>query len=116
MPSGNPAALTSLARRARRNKANASFLLTITFHIEVFIFFWGGGSATPCAFPPPRPSIFSDYLFSKPPCYAMASDFSVTLQLLSKRIIVFFNTDQTPHQKSSSYIDRLYLERPLTNR
>jgi hypothetical protein len=26
-------------------------------------FFGGGGSATPCASPPPRPTIFSDYSF-----------------------------------------------------
>jgi hypothetical protein len=31
------------------------------------LFFWGGGgSATLCAFPPPRPSIFSDYYFWSP--------------------------------------------------
>jgi hypothetical protein len=30
---------------------------------ENLSFFLGGGSATPCAFPPPRPSIFSNYSF-----------------------------------------------------
>jgi hypothetical protein len=54
-------------------------------------FFW---SATPCAFPPPWPSIFSDYSFRVHHlvnrddrhllAHAMASDFSVT-----KRTIVF---------------------------
>jgi hypothetical protein len=33
------------------------------------IFFCVGGSATPCASPPPRSSIFSDYsFFGPPPC------------------------------------------------
>jgi hypothetical protein len=56
------------------------------------------GSATPCASPPTRPSIFTDYSFLDPPpvnwddryllANAMASDF--TLAILSERIIVFF--------------------------
>jgi hypothetical protein len=33
-------------------------------HLCRQFFFWGGGgSATPCAFPPPQPSIFSNYSF-----------------------------------------------------
>jgi hypothetical protein len=31
--------------------------------ITMVVVFFGGGSATPCASPPPRPSIFSDYSF-----------------------------------------------------
>jgi hypothetical protein len=58
--------------------------------------FW---SATPCASPPPGPSIFSDYSFrvhhpvnwddQQLLAHAMASDFSVTWQWLSKRTIGF---------------------------
>jgi hypothetical protein len=58
------------------------FVVTVFFTSEVF---WG--SATPCASPPPWPSIFSDYsLWVHPPAtrddrhllaHAMASDFSV---------------------------------------
>jgi hypothetical protein len=58
------------------------------------------GSATPCASPPPRPSIFSDYSFwvhhllNRDDRHlllanAMASDFSIKWQCLSKRKIVF---------------------------
>jgi hypothetical protein len=56
-------------------------------------------SATPFAFPPPRPSIFFNYSFwvHHPVnrddrhllAHAMASDFSVTWQCLSKRAIFF---------------------------
>jgi hypothetical protein len=60
-----------------------------------------GGSATPCASPPPpRPSIFSNYSFGvhhlvnrddrQLLAYAMASDFSVIWRFW------FFVTDQTP--------------------
>jgi hypothetical protein len=55
------------------------------------------GSATPCASPPPRPSIFSDYSFwvhhpvnrddRQLLTHAMASDFSAAWQCLSKRTI-----------------------------
>jgi hypothetical protein len=31
--------------------------------LQPIFFFCGGGTATPCASPPPRPSIFSDYSF-----------------------------------------------------
>jgi hypothetical protein len=66
-----------------------------------------GGSATPCASPPPTwLPIFSDYSFwvHNPfnqddrhlLAHAMASDFSVPGQCLSKRTIGFFVTDQTP--------------------
>jgi hypothetical protein len=54
-------------------------------------------SATPCAFPPPWPSIFSNYSFwvhhlvnlddRQILAHAMASDFSVARQCLSKRTI-----------------------------
>jgi hypothetical protein len=57
------------------------------------------GSATPCASPPPRPAIFSNcsfwihHLVNRNDhhllAHAMASDFSVTWQFLSKRIIGF---------------------------
>jgi hypothetical protein len=57
------------------------------------------GSATPCASPPPRQSIFSNYSYwvhhlvnrddQHPLAHAMASDFSVTCQCLSKRTIGF---------------------------
>jgi hypothetical protein len=57
------------------------------------------GSATPCASPPPRPSIFSDYSFRAHHlvnqddrhllAQAMASDFSAAWQCLSKITIVF---------------------------
>jgi hypothetical protein len=66
-------------------------------------FFW---SATPCASPPPRPSIFSHYSFwvhhlvnwddRHLLAHAMASDFSAAWQCVSKRTIGFFVTDQTP--------------------
>jgi Fe-S-cluster containining protein len=65
-----------------------------------------GGSTTPCASPPPWPSIFSDYSFwihnlanwddRHLLAHAMASDFSVPWQCLLKRTIGFFVTDQTP--------------------
>jgi hypothetical protein len=64
---------------------------------SIFMFFFG--SATPCASPPPRPSIFSDYYFwvhhlvngdeRHLLAHAMASDFSVPQQCLSKRTIGF---------------------------
>jgi hypothetical protein len=57
-------------------------------------------SSLPCASPPPWPSIFSHYSFwvhqlvnrdgQQLLAHAMASDFSVTWQCLSKRTIVFF--------------------------
>jgi hypothetical protein len=63
------------------------------------LFFGGGASLTPCASPPPWPSIFSDYSFwvhhlvNRDDWHllanAMASDFSVAWQCLSKRTIVF---------------------------
>jgi hypothetical protein len=69
-------------------------------------FFLGGGSATPCASPPPWPSMFSDYSFwvhhlvnrddRQLLARAMASDFSVAWQCLSKRTFIFFVMDQTP--------------------
>jgi hypothetical protein len=41
-----------------------SFKLTQLKAAQIFHFFLGGGeSATPCSFPPSRPSIFSDYSF-----------------------------------------------------
>jgi hypothetical protein len=58
------------------------------------------GSATPCASPPTLPSIFSDYSFwihhlvnrddRQLLANAMASDFSVPWQCLSKRTLGFF--------------------------
>jgi hypothetical protein len=55
--------------------------------------FW---SSAPCASPAPRPSIFSDFSFwvhhlvnRDLLAHAMASDFSVARQCLSKRTIVF---------------------------
>jgi hypothetical protein len=64
--------------------------------MSVNFFFW---SATPCASPPPWPSIFSDYSFwvhhlvnqddRQLLAHAMASDFSVAWQCLSKRTIGF---------------------------
>jgi hypothetical protein len=62
-------------------------------------FFWGGGSATPCASPPPWPSIFSDYSFwvhhrvnqydRQLLAHALPSDFLVARQYLSNRTIGF---------------------------
>jgi hypothetical protein len=62
----------------------------------------------------PWPSIFSDYSFwvhhlvnlddQHLLALAMASDFSVAWQCLSKRTIVFFVTDQTPRRNSTSFI------------
>jgi hypothetical protein len=59
------------------------------------------GSATPCASPPPWPSIFSNYSFwvhhlvnqddRQLLAHAMASDFSVAWQCLSKRTIAGAN-------------------------
>jgi hypothetical protein len=70
--------------------------------ILISYFFFGGGeegSATPCASPPPCPSIFSNYSFwvHHPVnrddrhllAFAMASDFSAAWQFLLKRIIDF---------------------------
>jgi hypothetical protein len=64
---------------------------------NLFIYF---GSATPCASPPPRPSILFWLLIVNRDdwnllAHAMASDFSVTWQCLSKRTIGFFPTDKT---------------------
>jgi hypothetical protein len=71
-------------------------------------------SATPCASPPPWPSIFSNYSFGihqpvnqddqRLLAHAMASDFSVAWQFLSKRTIIFFVTDQTPRTNLSRSI------------
>jgi hypothetical protein len=71
-------------------------------------------SATPRASPPPRPSIFFiipfrvHHLVNQDDWHllalAMASDFSVAWQCLSKRTIVFFVTDQTPRRNSTSFI------------
>jgi hypothetical protein len=79
-------------------------------------FFGGGGSATLCATPLPRPSIFSDYSFwihhlvnrddRHLLTHAMVSDFSVTWQFLSKITIVFFVTDQTPRPKNQTPCQR----------
>jgi hypothetical protein len=78
-----------LVRRKERN-------LWIFYQKKLFLkfFFW---SATPCASPPPRPSIFSNYSFRvhyhdnrddrQILAHAMASDFLVTWQCLSKRTI-----------------------------
>jgi hypothetical protein len=66
------------------------------------VLFW---SATPCASPPPWPSIFSDYSFwvhhlvnrddRQLLAHAMASDFSVPWQCLSKRTIGMHNVLST---------------------
>jgi hypothetical protein len=77
---------------------------SMIFHQAALEFVYVGffGSATPCASPPPWPSNFSNYSFWVHPddrhllAHAMASDFSVAWQLLSKLTIVFFITDQTP--------------------
>jgi hypothetical protein len=63
----------------------------------------------------PRPSIFSDYSFwvhhivnrddRHLLAHAMASDFSVAWQCLSKRTIVFFVKDQTPRVLLNLYGD-----------
>jgi hypothetical protein len=67
--------------------------------IDTCFFCFFGGSATPCASPPPRPSIFSDYSFGVHHpvnrnvrhllARAMASDFSFAWQFLSKKTISF---------------------------
>jgi hypothetical protein len=73
-----------------------------------FLFWEGGGSATPCASPPPQPSIFSDYSFwvhhpinwddRHLLAQAKASDFSVAYLFFSKRIIVFcYGSNSTPY-------------------
>jgi hypothetical protein len=80
------------------------FKFSASIHYPLLLFFW---SATPCASPPPRPSILSDYSFrihhpvnrDDPHllAHAMASDFSVTWQFLSKRTIVFLlGSNSTP--------------------
>jgi hypothetical protein len=67
----------------------------------VGVFFGGGGSATPCASPPPWPPHFYDHSFwvhhlvnwddHQLLAHAMASDFSIAWQCLSKRTIGSFN-------------------------
>jgi hypothetical protein len=67
-----------------------------------FLFF---GSATPCAFPPPWPYIFSDYSFWSTALLTGMTGISLHMQWpltsqshgsVSKRKISFFVTDQTP--------------------
>jgi hypothetical protein len=73
----------------------------------LFPAFW---SATPCASPPPRPSIFSHYSFlvHRPTyqndrhllAHAMASDFTLAWKFSQREqfvCCVFFVMDQTPH-------------------
>jgi hypothetical protein len=69
-------------------------------------FFFGGGSVTPCASPPPQPSIFSDYSFLGPsPCspgWQATPCICNGLWLLSRMAVSlkennwFFVMDQTP--------------------
>jgi hypothetical protein len=62
--------------------------------------FFGGGAVFPCAYPPPQPSILSDYYFlvHHPVnrdewhilAHAMASDFTVTWQFSQREQLFFF--------------------------
>jgi hypothetical protein len=76
-----------------------TLLPTNILMLRIFLFLLFLGSATSCASPPPWPSIFSNYSFRIHQlvkrddrhllAHAMASDFSVAWQFLSKRTIGF---------------------------
>jgi hypothetical protein len=91
--------IPSIGYKSRKGRETKKYT-SCQYIVNVFC-----GSATPCVSPPPRTSIYSHYSFWSTTLLtgmtgisldAMASDFSVAWQCLSKRIIGFFVTDQTP--------------------
>jgi hypothetical protein len=65
---------------AKRNHFRTK-MTTLGSRIFDLVFFWGG-AATPCAFPPPRPSIFSDYSFWPTSLLTRMTSISLLMQWL----------------------------------